>query len=154
MKFYRAFYAFYQSLLDNQCHHPQYRPSRQDGHCPDCGYKVHTVWTIIRCQTCGSKRIPKKCMDGQIRPVHKHCSHCGSVEFHLSKKTKIDAYELVYAISSKEIDYSEPRRLVDPPPQWPGPQSPKSPYPSYHYPRIFEGEVVRKQQFIRPKSRA
>ena len=117
---------------------------RETSFCPDCGYKIKLLWGMAKCRDCGSKQVPQKKVDGHIAPLNKYCRHCGSSAYYLLKKEKIDAYELVYAISLKEIDYSEERQAPQAPPKVPifGAQS-KAPRSSKL--DIVEGEVIRKR---------
>lgn len=143
MQFLKALYAFYQTLLSHECEHTRVtstpgQPAKA-GYCPDCGYKVAMVWTLCRCRTCGSKRHPKKQIDGRVSTLYKFCQHCGESDFQIIKKEKINIHEMPYALLTKEIDYAEERI-----------PSPKRAANPFELPRldIVEGEVVRKREFI------
>ena len=140
MELYRALYAFYHQLVSRECDHSRVQLGQNHAFCPDCGYKITLQWTLLKCRQCDSKRVPKKTPDGRIVPLHKYCRHCGSSDSRLVKRERIDAYDLLYAISTKEIDYSEERK-----PAW---ERPVTAQPSARAPQsldIVEGQVIRKR---------
>jgi hypothetical protein len=141
----RAFYAFYRALLERECEHPHIsaRPGdpKSSGYCPDCGYLIEMRWTLCRCRTCGSKRYPRKTLDGRIEAQFKYCQHCGQADYQLLRKERIHLYEMPYAILGKEINYDEerptpPRRKAD------------NPFEIYHSLNIVEGEVLSKEEYL------
>jgi hypothetical protein len=80
--------------------------------CPDCGHKILMEWAFVRCASCNVKRPPQRQLGVHnykaeaIKPLQKHCKHCGSAEFNVVKKPAIDAFELLFALPLKVIDPS------------------------------------------------
>ena len=158
MQLFRALAAFYTALFNSDCEHPRVAPPGMtpDGSsklhssfCGDCGYKIRALWSICRCRTCGSKRQPKRGMDGRVSPLYRYCQHCGQTDFQLIKRDRINVHEMPYALLTKEIDYTEERQA-----------SPKRPAnnPFEFSARtldIVEGEVLNRseQVFSRPPSK-
>ncbi len=102
----KAVNAFFQNLITPSCEHRRANLSAR--FCPDCGYKVKLVWVMIKCRSCQARRVPDKSVVlGAVRPLEKFCRHCGSTDYQIVKKDRIDAYELMYCVSLKEIDYTE-----------------------------------------------
>jgi hypothetical protein len=143
MQLLRAFYAFYRTLVERECEHRQIASppgaTRTSGFCPDCGYQVRIGWTFCRCRTCGSKRHPKQEPDGRISPLYRYCQHCGQADYQIIRKERIHAYEMPYAILTKEIDYTEERRQ-------PSAHRAENPFEIYRRLDIVEGEVLRKEE--------
>src|SRR5690242_10790418 len=146
MQLFKAVAAFYSALFNSDCDHPLVAPpgAAPDGSsrpyktfCPDCGYKIRALWSLCRCRTCGAKRQPKQGMDGRVRPLYRYCQHCGQTDFQLIKRDRIHAYEMPYAILTKEIDYTEERMAT-----------PKRPANPFEAPTrtldIVEGEVLHR----------
>lgn len=111
MRILQAFAAFCQALRADECEHSALT-SRRDGdvcssYCPDCGYKVLLLWTLCRCRTCGSRRIPKRGLDGGISPQHRYCRHCGQSDYRIVKKRRLTIHEIPYAVLTPEVDYTE-----------------------------------------------
>jgi hypothetical protein len=94
----------------NGCDH---RLVMQNGaFCPDCGHKIQMEWAFVRCASCNAKRPPQR-QPGvhnykaeAIKPLQKHCKHCGCAEVTVVKKPRIDAFELLFALPLKQIDTS------------------------------------------------
>ena len=107
MRVYKAFCTFYKELLEEECQHQRVKTGKKSNYCPDCGYKVQVVWTQVRCRGCGSKRVPKKRIDGRVEPMYKYCRHCGCSEFRLIKRSGIHAHEVNYSVVQKEVDYRD-----------------------------------------------
>ncbi len=142
MQFLKALHAFYYNLFERECQHKQVTatPGTQNrsGYCPDCGYKIVLLWTLCRCRTCGSKRLPKTTPDGRVTTLYKYCQHCGQADYQIIKRDKINAHEMQYAILSKEIDYAEERLTQR--------KRPDNPFEIYDKLNIVEGEVIRKSE--------
>ena len=83
----KAAYAFYINLFERDCEHKQVtaKPGTHNavGHCPDCGYKIAMLWTLVRCRTCGAKRHPKTAIDGRVSPLYRYCQHCGEHDYQI-----------------------------------------------------------------------
>lgn len=107
---FKAFYTFFQLLLEGECAHSRVDKNKSGTYCPDCGYQVQVQWSVVRCRTCTSKRLPKQRLDGKVAPMFKYCNHCGGVDYQVIKKHSVNAHELPYALMVKEIDYSEHHR--------------------------------------------
>ena len=151
MQLFKAIYAFWRTLFACECEHKRVtsmpgQPAMAS-YCPDCGYRVVMVWTLCRCRTCGSKRNPKKSIDGHVAPLYRYCRQCGEAEYQIIKKSKINVYEMPYAILCKEIDYAE-QRLGSP--SRPG----FNPFESPPGAKIVDGEVIRKREFTGHQAKA
>lgn len=151
MDLYRALYTFYKSLVEQDCEHQRVHFGQSAPFCPDCGYKIKLLWVMVKCRHCDSKRIPRRMPDGKITPLHKYCRHCGASAFRLVKRESIDAYELLYGLSIKEIDYSEERRQPQFTPR-PGPQPKATPQAQQSPFDVVDGQVIRKRYFTQSKS--
>ncbi|MBY0403519.1 MAG: hypothetical protein K2X66_06440 [Cyanobacteria bacterium] len=82
--------------------------------------------------------------DGNIKPFQRFCNQCGSAEYKLIKRQQIDAYDLHYSLSVKEIDYADDRI------NWGQDGFSHSRQQSGYGQNPFdivEGEVLRKQYF-------
>jgi hypothetical protein len=112
LKLFSALYAFYQSLFSRDCDHPYIQPGKkaQAPFCPDCGYKVACAWMQVKCRDCDSRLLPRKLLDGKIKPMMKHCAHCGSKDFKLVQVEAITSHELYLSVAVKTIDYTEERK--------------------------------------------
>lgn len=139
----QAMYCFYRYLAAPQCAHPHVSFYRKAGYCPDCGYKIKLLWTFVRCRKCGAKRIPRQQIDGSVVPLQKYCIHCGTTDYCLVKKEKIEAHDLLYCVAGKEIDYSAESGEEDVFLRSNHP-SPFHLKPEHIKPEIVEGYVVRK----------
>ncbi len=106
----KAFYAFYNELIQQDCAHLRVNISKSACFCPDCGYKVKLLWAQVKCRGCNSRRVPKKSFDGSVSPLHKYCRYCGAGDVRLVKKNKIESHELAYSVALKEVDYTEEKR--------------------------------------------
>lgn len=85
----------------NECFHPQISPDVYAGYCPDCGEYVENQWFMARCSCCGIKHKTIVCR-GQIRPVNKYCTNCGSRVYEVEKLEKINFIEINYAVIIKK----------------------------------------------------
>lgn len=104
---FRGVSAFCASISGKECAHERVSQHKHGAFCPDCGYQIRMMWAIVRCRTCGVKRLPKPGMDGRVSPLYKYCQDCGAVEYRIIKKEKIHAHEMAFALSCREVDYSE-----------------------------------------------
>ena len=146
----KAIYAFCDALLTRECEHPRINNLQSGCFCPDCGYKIKVVWTIVRCRTCASRRLPRKTPDGKVKPTFRYCQHCGSSEYQLLHKQRLHVHELMYAIAIKEIDYSTDEKSA---------LGEFESAPNLHNPfrktranfDVVEGEVLRKESRVYPK---
>lgn len=146
MQLLRAFYAFYRALLIRECEHPRVTSSSKQAQavrfCPDCGYQVRICWTLCRCRTCGSRRHPKKDPEGRVSPLYRYCQHCGQVDYQIIHKNSLSVHEILYAILTKLIDYSEDAGR-------PATQTSKprgNPFEIYRGLNIVEGEVLSQEE--------
>ncbi len=91
------------SFLTNKpkCSHDRVYPLASGSFCPDCGYQIKIFWQILRCDCCSSKR---KAFFSRSRliPVEKFCTKCGSSEFYIEKKEKVQFFDYEYAVILKE----------------------------------------------------
>jgi len=145
MKLLRALYAFYKTLFWENCTHSRVSTNASHTvHCQDCGYPVRVLWTLIRCRTCGGKRLPSQAPDGAITPQYRYCQHCGSPDYQLMKRSKIHSHELSYAVALKEIDYQYEQSPITAHRVY-GP----NPFTESHQgnPGVFTGKVLRKREF-------
>lgn len=77
----------------------------QDGQafCPDCGQEVKISWQILRCDCCSTKRRSRIYKNNMI-PEEKFCKKCGSPEYFVEIKDKIDFFDYEYAtLLKKEV---------------------------------------------------
>ena len=150
MKLVRALYAFYRQLFGAECEHPHLREKTASGpldhgikgtFCPDCGYKVAMLWTMVRCRNCISKRTPRKCLDGSVGPLYRYCEHCGSTDYQVIKKQRLAAHEVPYAMLCADVDYSEERCTGK---QYQSPINNRldNPFAAFSGAAVVEGEVV------------
>ncbi len=152
----KAFYAFYNELVQQDCAHTRVNLGKRSCFCPDCGYKVKLLWAQVKCRGCNSRRVPKKSFDGSVEALHKYCRYCGASDVRLVKKEKIEGHELVYSVALKEVDYAE-EKPADKKAGSKKKQSKKAPdtqpdfirlYNTRFNPRptdVHEGEVIRKR---------
>jgi ribosomal protein S27AE len=147
LDFFRACYAFYQSLFSRECEHANVvLNKRGPSFCPDCGYKILHMWVMVKCQSCDAKRLPRRMPDGKVRPMERFCSRCGEKAFRVVKRDKIDAFELHFGLSVKEIDYTEERRTPGTKHQ-PAANNGFNPFKANQPFDIVEGQVLRKRYF-------
>lgn len=116
------------------------------------------MWVFVKCRQCDAKRTPRRMPDGKIQPFDRHCRQCGTSAFRLVKRQAIDAYELQYCLSVKEVDYREERKPFQKPAVNPAAANAKQTPPSYRPFQqtrapfspafdVVEGEVVRKRYY-------
>lgn len=102
----RALRAFFSTLLgEGECYHSRVNLAQTPCYCPDCGYQVRIEWLFAHCRGCNARRLLKQTLAKGVRPLHQYCRHCGQEGFRIVKKTRIEAYELMYALSVKSTVY-------------------------------------------------
>ena len=84
-----------------KCLHEKVTPDKTNRFCPDCGKEILLYWQIVRCGNCHTKRNAISVLD-LISPVEKYCSKCGTKEYFIEEKEKINFYDLNYAVLIKE----------------------------------------------------
>ncbi|MDD3013077.1 MAG: hypothetical protein PHC34_05180 [Candidatus Gastranaerophilales bacterium] len=84
-----------------KCRHEKITPQSIWNYCPDCGKEISIKWFILRCNSCASKRGSMLYLNTLV-PTDKHCSKCGSPEFYIEKKEKLDFFDMNYAVMTKE----------------------------------------------------
>jgi len=85
-----------------KCQHKNALLHSNSGYCPDCGKFLVKNYYIVRCACCDIKREAKLSW-GEIVPVEKFCSNCGSKEFYIEKLDSVSLVDAQYAIYLKEI---------------------------------------------------
>jgi len=84
-----------------KCRHDKVLPGSIETFCPDCGKEIIIYWYITRCGCCYTKRLAVLSADNVI-PVYKYCTKCGSSQFFVEKKEKLNFYDIDYAILIRE----------------------------------------------------
>lgn len=108
MRLLKAFREFLRVCFDqSECIHPRVNLIHGPCHCPDCGYKVKIMWNMLLCRGCDTRLVSQKSMLGEVKPLHTYCRHCGGDRYKLIKKSTIEAYELIYAISEMVTGFGE-----------------------------------------------
>lgn len=150
MRLLKALYAFTETLFTRECDHPKINNLQNNAFCPDCGYKIKVLWTILRCRTCASKRLPRKTPDGKVKPMFRYCQHCGSTDYQLIQKQKIHVHELTYAVAIKEKDYAtEDKSSAG---EFETTPNMHNPFKKHgHSFDVVEGEVLRKESTVYPR---
>ncbi len=143
-----AVQAFCKHLLEPQCHHI-HADLNNNSHCPDCGEQVSLQWVQLRCHGCNSKRVPQKDTLNQIKPLHRHCHHCGAAGYRQVTKSHIQSFELLHSIGVKSVvNPAELERInineTNPIPRVH--QFKKNHFRGQPY-HVVEGQVVRKHVF-------
>lgn len=90
-------------LVDPPCRHSRVTQFQDGNYCPDCGEKIKFTWIVIKCQVCRSLRMPKVTDLGDIIPLHKHCTKCGSDRWYSEKRNHLNSSQGFYAIPFKSI---------------------------------------------------
>ncbi len=148
MSLIRAIKAFWLAFKGSgECNHTRVNLNETPSFCPDCGYRIKLEWLFTLCRGCNAKRIPKQGVLGDIRPLHAFCRHCGHEGFKIIAKSRIDAYELLYAIATKRVAYEEEVKL-EPPVSNPFKTTATVDTP----PGVVDGEVLRKTEYRGTKS--
>ncbi|EKE03999.1 MAG: hypothetical protein ACD_20C00121G0003 [uncultured bacterium] len=84
-----------------KCRHEKITPTSIGKFCPDCGKEVFISWVILRCKGCSSRRQASPQFE-TIIPIEKFCSKCGERNYSIEKKSKLEFYEINYAVLIKE----------------------------------------------------
>jgi len=71
-------------------------PLKTGDFCPDCGQEIKISWQILRCNCCSTKRNSRFFMN-KIVPQEKFCTKCGSSEYFIEVKEKIEFFDYEYA---------------------------------------------------------
>ena len=85
-----------------KCSHRNALLYTDSGYCPDCGQYLVKNYYIVRCRCCDIKREAKLSW-GEIVPVEKFCSNCGSSEYYIEKLDSLNLVDAQFAIYLKEI---------------------------------------------------
>lgn len=110
-------------FLSNKCAHNKVYPLSEGAFCPDCGQEIMISWQILRCECCSTKRkahtfenelspvrlltvavsgfTPASHM-GKLVPEEKFCKKCGSSDYYIETKEKIEFFDYEYAVILKE----------------------------------------------------
>jgi hypothetical protein len=88
-------------LNTKKCNHPKVSPDAGQGFCPDCGQEVRFSWKLLRCECCSTKRKAKFLKDN-IVPEEKFCRKCGTPEYFIELKDKMEFFDYEYAVLQKE----------------------------------------------------
>ena len=89
-------------LFNNiKCNHNKIYPFSDGTFCPDCGQEIKISWQLLRCECCSSKRNVRVFFN-KILPEEKFCKKCGSSEYYIETKEKIEFFDYEYAIILKE----------------------------------------------------
>ena len=86
----------------NKCTHKNALLYSDSGYCPDCGQFLVKNYYIVRCSCCDIKREAKLSW-GEIVPVKRFCSNCGSSEYYIEKLDSLNLIDAQYAVYLKEI---------------------------------------------------
>ncbi len=89
-------------LFKDSCSHQNFDHTGANPFCPDCGKEVQVTFKIVRCSCCSTKKSAKLIFK-RIIPDEKYCSKCGSKNYFVEKKERIEFFDLKYAIILKEI---------------------------------------------------
>lgn len=145
MNLVKAVTAFIRVLCGGgECDHPRVNLIEAPSYCPDCGYRIKIEWLFVHCRGCNARRVPQRTFLGGIRPLHQYCRHCGYDGFKIMRKAFIEAYELMYALSVKAVEYEQA-----------DPHTPANPARNPFYKTsvtvesgdVFEAEVIRKTEY-------
>jgi len=86
---------------NTKCAHTKVHPLSEESFCPDCGQEIKVSWQILRCKCCSSKRKSRFFIN-KIVPEEKFCKKCGSDDYYIEIKEKIEFFDYEYAIILKE----------------------------------------------------
>ena len=86
----------------HKCSHKNALLNSNYGYCPDCGQFLVKNYYIIRCACCDIKREAKLSW-GEIVPMEKFCSNCGSKDYYIEKLASLNLIDVQYAVYLKEI---------------------------------------------------
>ena len=59
-------------------------------------------WIILRCSKCKTKSIPI-ISNERILSANKYCRYCGSEDYYIEKKDKIERIDTIYALFSQDL---------------------------------------------------
>lgn len=90
-------------LFNRDCKHSSVNQFEKADFCPDCGNKIKLSWIVTRCQECRAVRMSKTDKHGNISPLQKFCTHCGSEKWFSEKSDKTGLSNSLYAVCIKEI---------------------------------------------------
>ena len=85
----------------NKCAHNKIDPLNPETFCPDCGQEIKISWQILRCECCSTKR-KSHVFKGKFIAEEKFCKKCGSSEYYIETKEKIEFFDYEYAVILKE----------------------------------------------------
>ena len=89
-------------LFNNiKCTHNKIYPLSEGSFCPDCGLEIKISWQILRCECCSTKRKTHFFMN-KLVPKEKFCKKCGSSDYYIEIKEKIEFFDYEYAVILKE----------------------------------------------------
>lgn len=88
-------------LFNTKCTHNKIYPFSDGTFCPDCGQEIKISWRILRCDDCSTKRKTHFFM-GKLVPEEKFCKKCGSSEYYIETREKIEFFDYEYAVILKE----------------------------------------------------
>ncbi len=147
MNFVKALRAFMQVCFGGgECEHAHVNLIDGPSFCPDCGYQVKIGWMFTICRQCHAKRTPQKTVLGEVKPLQQFCRHCGHDRYMIIKKDRIEAYELIYAISAKTVVYG------DSPNYEPIIENPFRTTVTVESGDVFEAEIIRRTEYRGTKS--
>jgi len=84
-----------------KCNHNKIYPFSDGIFCPDCGQEIKISWRILRCECCSTKRKAHFYIN-KLVPEEKFCKKCGSREYYIDIREKIEFFDYEYAIILKE----------------------------------------------------
>lgn len=84
-----------------KCPHNKIYPFSDGTFCPDCGQEIKISWRILRCECCSTKRKAHFFIN-KLVPEEKFCKKCGSPEYFIDIREKIEFFDYEYAIILKE----------------------------------------------------
>jgi len=89
------------SLFKKKCNHKKLTPFSVGNFCPDCGQEIEISWQILRCEHCQNKRKARVILNSTM-PEDKFCRKCGTSNFYVEKKERLEFFDIEYAIFSKK----------------------------------------------------
>lgn len=84
------------------CTHDKVPPDEDFYYCPDCGELIENQWYLVRCKSCGLKKIATV-KNGEVVPLEHFCHNCGGEEYTIERLEKIDCININYAVLIKAI---------------------------------------------------
>lgn len=70
-------------------------------YCKDLDDKGN-YWIILRCSRCKTKSIPIVSNE-KILSANKYCRYCGSEDYYIEKRDKIERIDTIYALFSQDL---------------------------------------------------